>query len=218
VLPFTQQQFFAVFAGYNLGIWPVQIAAYLLGVVAVVALLHPSRTADRIVAAVLAAMWLWTGIAYHALHFSRINTAAYAFGALFVVQGLMFLSVGTVRGQLRFGLPGGRATWIGMIFLAYAAVVYPLIGVATGHAYPYLPMFGVTPCPVTIFTFGMVLLTTERFPRWLMVIPFIWSLIGGSAALLLAVPQDWLLLMSGLVSVPLIVFRDNGERPSPASH
>ena len=71
-------------------------------------------------------------------------------------------------------------------------------------------MFGVTPCPVTIFTFGMLLLTTERLPRWLLVIPFVWSLIGGSAAIVLDVTQDWLLLASGFIAIPLIVLRDRG--------
>ena len=42
-------------------------------------------------------------------------------------------------------------------------------------------MFGVTPCPVTIFTFGLFLLTVRRFSYWLLIIPFVWSLIGGSA-------------------------------------
>jgi hypothetical protein len=64
---------------------------------------------------------------------------------------------------------------------------------------------------VTIFTFGMLLLTTSAVPRWLLVIPVIWSLIGGSAAILLHVPQDWLLLLSGLIAVPLIVVRDNSH-------
>jgi hypothetical protein len=69
-------------------------------------------------------------------------------------------------------------------------------------------MFGVAPCPVTIFTFGMLLMTTRRFSYWLLVIPFIWSLIGGSAAILLDVRQDWLLLVSGLIAVLVIVIRD----------
>jgi hypothetical protein len=73
-------------------------------------------------------------------------------------------------------------------------------------------MFGVTPCPVTIFTFGVMLMTTERFSRWLLVIPFIWSLIGGSAAILLNVPQDWLLLFSGVITIALILFRDRGSK------
>ena len=100
------------------------------------------------------------------------------------------------------------ATWVGMAFIAYAAIAYPLIGMAMGHSYPHLPMFGVTPCPVTIFTFGLFLLTTSPVARWLLVVPFVWSLIGGSAAILLNVPQDWFLLASGFIAVPLIVFRD----------
>jgi hypothetical protein len=70
--------------------------------------------------------------------------------------------------------------------------------------------FGVTPCPVTIFTFGILLLTTQRVPRWLLVIPFVWSMIGGSAAILLGVMQDWLLLVSGFIAISLIVLRDRG--------
>ena len=62
--------------------------------------------------------------------------------------------------------------------------------------------------PVTLFTFGMLLLTIRPVPNWLLVVPAIWSLIGGSAAIVLNVPQDWLLLFRGGIAVPLIVVRD----------
>ena len=186
-------QFLDVFAAYNEAIWPAQILAYVLGVVAVAALFRPGRTSDRVIAGVLGLMWLWTGILYHGLFFSRINAAAFAFGALFVVQGLAIAYVGVVRDGLRFGIRFDIATVVGAVLILYAAVVYPLIGIATGHAWPAMPFFGVTPCPVTIFTFGLLLMTSSRFSYWLLVIPFVWSLIGGSAAILLDVPQDWLL-------------------------
>jgi hypothetical protein len=69
-------------------------------------------------------------------------------------------------------------------------------------------MFGVTPCPVTIFTLGMMLLT--RLPPNFspIIVPVLWSLIGGSAAILLRVQQDWLLLVSGLLTVGLLLVRD----------
>ena len=113
---------------------------------------------------------------------------------------------GAYRDQLRFGNRTRPLSWVGVALMIYAAILYPLIGLSTGHRYPEVPMFGVTPCPVTIFTFGIFLLTTPPLSRWLLVIPFIWSLIGGSAAFLLHVPQDWPLLVSGFVAVPLIVF------------
>jgi len=210
MLPFTREQFLGVFVTYNDAIWPLQIAAYLFGIV-VVLLFRPSRSSDRIIAGVLAAMWVWTGIVYHGLFFALINTAAYLFGALFVFQGGFLAYAGIQHDRLRFGFQSGLAAWVGAAFLFYAAVLYPLIGMATGHAYPEMPMFGVTPCPVTIFTFGMLLLTTQRLLRWLLVIPFVWSLIGGSAAMGFGITQDWLLLVSGIIAVPLIVLRDRGR-------
>jgi len=208
MLPFTSEQFLTVLVNYNNAIWPIQIAAYLLGGISIALLFQRTPGSDRIIASILAVIWLWTGIGYHGLSFSVINKAAYLFAALFVVQGCYVIYTGVYRYQLRFGLRPGLAKWVGAVFVAYAAIVYPLIGVATGHSYPEMPMFGVTPCPVTIFTFGLLLLTVRPVPRWLFVVPFVWSLIGGSAAILLNVPQDWLLLVSGCIAVPLIVFRD----------
>lgn len=206
MLPFTSEQFLAVFVAYNEAIWPIQIAAYLLGVIAVALLFWNPPGADRIIVAIVAAMWLWTGVAYHALFFSAINKAAYIFAALFIAQGGALIYAGVYRDQLRFGNRTRPLSWVGVALMIYAAILYPLIGLSTGHRYPEIPMFGVTPCPVTIFTFGLFLLATPPLSRWLLVIPFIWSLIGGSAAFLLHVPQDWPLLVSGFVAVPLIVF------------
>lgn len=212
MLPFTREQFVAVFAEYNAGIWPAQILAYLLGLGMVALLLRPSPAASRVVAAGLAGMWAWTGIAYHWAFFSTINKAALAFGALFVLQAAVFLYAGVVRDRLRFGGVSGPLAWLGWALVAYAALVYPLLGLALGHPPAEIPMFGVTPCPVTIFTFGLLLLTNATVSRWILAIPFLWSLVGGSAAFLLGVPQDWLLLASGL-AVFLIAYRDRGRQP-----
>ena len=214
MLPFTPDQFLSVFADYNHAIWPLQIAAYLLGGIALALLFFRPHGADQTIARILSAMWLWTGIAYHALFFSAINKAAYVFAALFIVQGGCLIYAGIYRGRIRFGPGRGLAGWIGWALIAYAAILYPLIGLSTGHPYPEMPMFGVTPCPVTIFSFGLLLLTRRPLSRWLLVIPFVWSLVGGSAALLLHVPQDWFLLVSGFIAVPLIVF---GNRQAASS-
>ncbi len=218
MLPFTREQFLAAFVTYNETIWPLQIAAYGLGLVAVAALFRPGRGSDRVIAAALTLMWVWTGVAYHGLFFAPINKAAYGFAALFVLQGAAFFYAGAIRDGLAFGFRSDPAAWVGAVFVLYAAIAYPLIGVALGHAPVELPMFGVTPCPVTIFTFGMLLMTTMRFSRWLLVIPFAWSLIGGSAAILLDVKQDWLLLISGIMAVVLIVIWDRGSPREVKGH
>ncbi len=200
MLPFTREQFYGVFVDYNAQAWPMQVVAYVVGLGLLALLLRPSRAAGRVAAAGLAALWAWTGVAYHALHFSAINRAAYLFAALFVVQALLLLYFGVVKDRLHIEAGVGRRQALGWVLIVYALAVYPLIGLWSGHRWSELPMFGITPCPLTIFTFGLLLQTAASVPRALLVVPVVWSFIGGSAAFLLEVPQDWLLVFSGIVT------------------
>ncbi len=198
MLPFTHAQFLEVFAAYNVAVWPSQVVAYVLAAVMLgsLAVLTPTWR-GRIIAGGLSLMWLWTGIAYHWTQFTTINKAAWAFGALFALQGIFFL-LASARGMLIFERAGPRLSRsVGWGLIAYAAIVYPLLGATVGPGYPEMPMFGITPCPVTLFTFGLLMLASGPVPRWMLLIPVIWSLVGGSAAFLLHVPQDWPLLLSG---------------------
>jgi len=86
-------------------------------------------------------------------------------------------------------------------------VGYPALGLLLGERAIELPAFGVTPCPVVLTTLGMLLLTTGPARSWLFVIPVAWALIGGSAAVLLRVPQDWPLLLSPLL-LAIVVIRE----------
>lgn len=94
------------------------------------------------------------------------------------------------------------------LLIAYAMIVYPVIGTVLGHGYPSSPSFGVAPCPTTIFTFGLLLCTNARVPKSLLVIPLIWSLIGFYAAVSLGIREDIGLLLAGLVCAGLIFWRD----------
>jgi hypothetical protein len=214
MLPFTTREFLSVFAAYNEAMWPAAIVAYLLAGIAVFAIARPSPTGEKGMIIFLAAMWAWTGIAYHWLFFSTINKAAFVFGAAFVVQAALLLCAAVRRERMALRFSADLSGVVGAMLIAYAAILYPLIGWLSGHSYPSAPMFGIAPCPVTIFTFGVCLLARGRVPWWLLVIPVLWSLIGGSAAFLLRVPQDWLLLVSGVSTVLLRLF---GRRKGSAS-
>ena len=205
-LPFTVEQFFGVFRAYNTAIWPAQVAAYSLAAFVVVLMLRRSAVGDRIVAAVLAGFWLWTGIAYHTVYFSRINKAAYAFGALFVIEGLLLLVFGTVRPRGSFRFRVGIWSLIGAALVLYAAVIYPLLGVLFGHLLVEIPWLGVTPCPTTIFTLGVFLSAVGRRLA-VLAIPLLWSVVGGNAAVLLQVPQDYGLIAAGILGLLHLLMR-----------
>lgn len=213
MLPFTREQFLENFASYNAAVWPSQIGAYFGGAGIVVLLFRSSPHSGRLIASGLALMWMWTGIFYHGVFFSAINGAANAFALLFVAEALLLLYFGVYRQHLAFAPPANATGWTGAALMGYAAFVYPLLAVWTGHTYPEMPMFGITPCPVTLFTFGVLLLATSRVSVWLLVIPLAWSLIGGTAAFLLSILPDWILLVSGVLAVPLILLRQRRLSP-----
>jgi Family of unknown function (DUF6064) len=187
----------------------MQIVVYGLVLPVIALLFKPSMIADRCISATLAFMWAWTGAIYHWHFFSTINRIALAFGIAFIAQGAIYLVVGTLQHRLRFGYISGLRPVVGLALIIYAGMIYPVIGIGFGHAYPNIPLFGVTPCPVTIFTFGVFLLLRSPMKWWVIALPVLWSLIGGTAAFLLDVPQDWLLLVSGVATAALLV----GIRP-----
>lgn len=206
-LPFTVDQFLGVFRDYNHAVWPAQIVAYVLGVAAVLLVLKPIRRSSRIVGMILSAMWVWMGLVYHILFFSEINTAAYGFGAIFLVQGALFLRAAFGRQGLEFTFSASAYGIAGALLIAYALVIYPILGIAFGHAYPYAPVFGVAPCPTTIFTFGLLLWTKRGVSAWLVLIPALWAVIGFMAAVRLGVREDIGLLVAAVLSVGLLMRR-----------
>ncbi len=216
MLPFTKEVFLRVFEQYNAAIWPAQVVAYGLGVLLVLLTLKPRRGSDRVIAAALAGIWLWMGVVYQVMYYSTINWAAWAFGALFLIQGLLVAWTGAVRGRLEFRFVPDLHGWVGFGFMVFSMAVYPLIGLLTDYDWLWAPMFGVAPNPTTIFTLGMLLLIARRVPLHLLVIPVFWSLIGGATAWLLNVPRDLALPLAGVSTVWLVLWKNRrmavGER------
>lgn len=57
-LPFTSEEFTRVFIAYNQAIWPIQVATWALGVVALSAILSKKTWSGRAVFAILALLWV----------------------------------------------------------------------------------------------------------------------------------------------------------------
>jgi len=198
-LPFTIDQFMGVFALYNQSVWPAQVLLNLLALLAVV-LCFRRGASSALVPSVLGVLWIWTGGVYHLMFFSAVNPMARVAGWLFIAQGILFLYAGVMKKDLRFRFAPSFRGITGAVIILYALLLYPVLGYVLGHAYPYSPTFG-APCPMTIFTFG-VLLWSETRPRWfVLIVPVAWAFIGSSAAMMFAMKEDaglflsaWLLL------------------------
>ena len=206
-IPFSTDDFLAVFERYNSEVWPVQLFFYALAIMAVVSLMIKFEKGSQMVNQLLSALWLWMGIVYHIKYFSSINPAAYLFGGMFIIQGLIFayLSVDKTKLEYKFDLTTIHGI-VGIGFIFYGMMLYPILNHLSGITFPASPTLGL-PCPTTIFTFGLLLMATEKIPWYVFIIPFLWSLIGFSAASNVSIEQDLVLAITGFVSVVLILLR-----------
>jgi len=195
-LPFTGDEFFDVLAAYNERLWPFVLMLWLVTAYAVVMLARARPVRPWFIPGLLAFHWAWSGLAYHAAFFSRINPAAWVFAGLFLLEAglLVWYGVAQHRFQLSRGPIFQQVLSRGLV--AYA-LLYPAIARAEGHAFPRLPIFGV-PCPTTILTIGFLLAADRSVPRLVAVVPLIWAFIGGSAAFLFGVRADLMLLAAGV--------------------
>ena len=195
-LPFTSDQFFGVFALYNRTFVVVVVALWIASIALLAFVSCDPLRRSRTLSLFLGMLWLWNAVAYHALFFTRINPAAWLFAAMFAAQALLF-GWDATRGRITYLSSTGWRRRIGLALVAYA-FAYPFLTIALGHSYPETPTFGV-PCPTTILTIAVLITAGGRPPVTLTIIPIVWSFIGGSAAVLLNVPTDYVLLAAGIL-------------------
>ena len=205
--PFTAEQFSETFRIYNQAVWPMQIVLYLLSFTAVYFAFKPTPKSGKMISGLLTFFWLWMGVVYHLIYFTTINKAAYLFGAVFIFQAMLFLAFGVFQNKLSFAFRSDGYGITGIILIVFALIIYPVLGYSFGHGYPYSPTFGL-PCPTTIFTFGLLLLCEKRCPLGILVIPFVWSIIGFTAAFNFGIVEDTGLLVSGVLTFIMVIVRN----------
>lgn len=200
---FSVDELYAMYAAYNgaLGVW--QFVAYVPMLVFAGLAYAGKKGANSWISLYLGLVWIWVGPVYHLMYYSEINNAAKFFAAGFVAQGLLIVWEGIKERNLWFGYHRGYCAITGMLFILYALVGYPLLGIWLGRGFPAVAAVLLAPVPVTIYTFGMLLLTYKRVPEYLLIIPIVWSIVGTSVVLL-GVYQDIGLLISGLVTAVMI--------------
>ncbi len=201
-LPFTHDQFLAAFGAYNTTFWPVVLGLWLSSACALARFLS-GRPSSRLLGLILAGSWLW-GAMYHFVYFAPINPAARLFGILFVIEAALLAWSSLIRRTIHFAPGRAPRHLIGIALFIYA-LLYPGLALAAGLHWPSMPTFGV-PCPTTLMTAGLLLTVPSTAIRWVSVIPLLWTVIGGSAALLLGVPPDLALPVAGTVLLLYLAF------------
>lgn len=220
------EDFFSTLQVYNESAFLITILTYFLGLAAMYLVSRGSRQASRFVSGILGFLWLWSGIVFNMLFFGpsdveilgvTVTGLWYFAGILFIVQGLLFTVLGAAEAALSFSPAISPYSAVGAVFIVYATVIYPAVGFLTGYPYPRYPIFGSAPCPVTIFTWGLLLWVSRKVPLRVAAIPFAWGIMGVVPVLVLNVYADIGLVLSGIMGLSLILLhnrsveRENGS-------
>lgn len=221
----------ATFTAYNQAIWPLQIVLLVVAVALVTVGLRGGQSRGRTVYGGLAVLWAWCGSIFFVVFYARnaaVPAVPYLFGAVFLLQALLFARAAVAERDSVLALRADAYGLAGASLIVFALLAYPLIASALGQHFPAQPTFG-APCPLTIFTFGMLLLVTGRVPNHLLAIPFIWALLGTFPVMRAGILEDIGLIVAGLVALPMILAHNRrlgaapgeaavlsvGETPSP---
>ncbi len=221
-LLFTPRTYYRLFEIYNAAIWPAQILALGLGLAIVPLSRRASASSGRLIAAILAACWLWVGIAFHAARYATINYSALYFAWAFGLEAALLIWIGVVRGRLLFERPAEPAGRVGVAILLFALVAEPLVGPLLGRGWKGVELFGVAPDPTAVATLGILLLARGSGRGFLMVIPAIWCAITGATLLAMRAPDAWIPLLAAALSVAFArseladaPARGSADRPRP---
>jgi hypothetical protein len=202
-LLFSARTYYRLFELVNRDLWPAQLVTLALGIVILACLFSNATWRGKIVAALLAACWLWVAWAFHAERYATINWAAHYFAIGFAIEALLLLWAGIVRTEPG-GMPArGPIAVVGIGLFLFALIVQPLIGPMLGRPWLQAQIFGIAPDPTVVATLG-ILLAVGRRPQWLlMVIPIVWCLISGATLWTMKSQDAW--VMSGIALVVLLL-------------
>lgn len=205
--PSADEQFLNVLRSYNGTIFPLQEIFIIAALFIFTLLFWNKQTKDKIVIYFLSFFWFWMGIVFQGIYFTEITKAAYAFGILFIIQGIIFFIYGRSPYKMPFQFSKNLYSYVGIFLMLYSLIFYPFLAYYSNHPYPASPTFGL-PGPTTIFTFGALLFVSNKISIWILIIPLLWSVIGIGISMNFGIYEDVGLLIAGIVGFGLIIRRN----------
>jgi Family of unknown function (DUF6064) len=196
--------FLAVFERGNAAIWPMQLVWYASAAAIVGLALWPRRRASQLICLLAAAYFAWVGIVF----FGVIESGMTLWAAVFILEAILLLVAGLVRRDLVFAPRWNLASVLGAVFMFYALVAYPIIGMLGGYPLRTLPVFGLSPCVTIIFAFGLLLWARPPAPKYVLLLPLAWALNAAPANLAMGNVPDFVLILVGVITVGLLIWRD----------
>ena len=204
------EEFFDLFGSYNEMYVIVIILTYVLAIVALLMAFRKSDYSSRFISITFTFLWLWIGIVFGILVFGPVPAvmagielpgAWYLFGGIFVIHGIILLYFGVIKDTFSVTWKPDTQHYMGLLLILYGLVFYPLVGLLTGRVFPEYPVFGIAPCPVTLFTIGLLLWSDVKPSPILMFIPIFWGFMGIVPVLFYEVYADIGTVLAAIIAL-----------------
>jgi Family of unknown function (DUF6064) len=206
-------QFLAAFGRADTAAWPAQIVSYAAAVAIVALALWPRRWSSPLICGLAAAYFAWIGIGYFAWLSPGMNLAG-VWAGVFTAQAMLLVMAGVVRRDLVIRPRWDVSSGLGGVFIAFALIGYPLVGVLGGHALRVVPLFGVSPCASVAFFFGLLLWAVPPVPAYLLFLPLAWALNAAPHNMATGVVVDYGMLAAALLTTGWVLWRDRAAGPA----
>ena len=208
-LLFSPQTYYRLFELYNTQIWPLQILTLACGVTILVLVRYNPPWQGRVIAAILATIWLWVAWAYHLQRYASINWAANYFAIGFAIEAALLIWIGIIKDHLVFLAAKSTLKNTGLGIFLFALFIQPLLGAVAGRGWLQSEIFGVAPDPTAVATLGIILLTTKKFYGLLLLIPFLWCAISGTILFTMDSPDALVLPIVAILALFLALRKAN---------
>jgi hypothetical protein len=210
-LMFAPRTYYRLFELHNAEIWPLQILTIAAGLAALGLVWRGAY--GRVVAAVLAAAWIFVAWAYHFERYAPISTAAPYYGAAFAVQALLLAWFACRRHGPRFDQQAAPVRWTGLALLAAGVAFYPMLAPFLGRPWTQVEIFGIAPDPTAVATVGALLLAKDRI-AWLLVLPLLWCAITALTLWTMEAPDAAVPASALVLGVAAAIWRNRSWNPT----
>jgi hypothetical protein len=205
LIPLTAEALFSLYGSYNRALMPAAFLGLALCLAGIVLAARPFPGSARLLSAILAGFWLWNGAVFHFGFLAPLTWAAWIFGVVFLLQGVMLLWTGVARGRIAYATSTGLPGLAGALLLGMA-LLYPVLDMLAGRAWPGLQFAGTLPAPTVLAMLGFLLMAQRRAVA-LAVIPLLWALLHGATAVSLGIWQDAAMAAAACGGFLLLLFR-----------
>ena len=134
------------------------------------------------------------------------------FGGFFILEGVLILINTFSKDKLTFDFSPQTKDYLGYFFILFGLIIYPLLSYFIQGSFNKTIALGL-PCPSTIFTFGFFIMSSNKFPKYLLIIPSIWAIVGLFAAIQFGVYQDIMMPIAAIIA-SFILIKNKRDRIS----